>query len=88
MAELSPEDRYQLRKLQLDVDKKALEVQKAQQELDRFVLELEHKYGLMDQEQAIDPRTATIKETLPVRNGKARTGALLTPELGEADADT
>jgi hypothetical protein len=29
MAELNSEDRYQLRKLQMDVDKKELEVQKA-----------------------------------------------------------
>jgi hypothetical protein len=86
MAELNPEDRYQLRKLQMDVDKKELEVQKAQQDLDRFVLELERKYDLMNQERAIDPRTATIKAPLPARNGKARTEALLTTELGEATA--
>ena len=36
MAELDPTERYQLRKLQMDVDKKDLEVQKAQQDLDRF----------------------------------------------------
>jgi hypothetical protein len=86
MAELNPEDRYQLRKLQMEVDKKELEVQKAQQDLNRFVLELERKYDLMDQEQAIDPRSATIKIPLPTRNGKGRTEALLTTELGEAAA--
>ena len=64
MAEFDPTERYQLRKLQMDVDKKELEVQKAQQDLDRFVLELEHKYGLMDQETAIDPRSANDRSTL------------------------
>jgi hypothetical protein len=39
MAELNPEERYQLRKLQMDIDKRGLELQKAQQDLDRFVLE-------------------------------------------------
>jgi hypothetical protein len=78
MAEFDPTERYQLRKLQMDVDKKDLEVQKAQQDLDRFVLELEHKYGLMDQETAIDPRSATIETPLPPRNGKAQTAELPT----------
>ena len=88
MAEFNPEDRYQLRKLQMDVDKKGLEVQKVQQDLDRFVLELEHKYGLIGEESTIDPRAATIKETLPTRNGngKGHTEALLT-SVGEEAAD-
>ena len=86
MAELDAEDRYQLRKLQMEIDKKGLEVQKAQQELDRCLLELERKYDLMDQAEPIDPRTATIKEPLPVRNGKGRPEALLTAELGEVAA--
>ena len=33
MAELNPEERYQLRKLQMDIDKRGLELQKAQQDL-------------------------------------------------------
>ena len=78
MADFDPAERYQLRKLQMDVDKKDLEVQKARQDLDRFVLEVEHKYGLMDQETAIDPRTATIAAPSPPRNGKVQTGELLT----------
>ena len=78
MAELDPTERYQLRKLQMDVDKKELEVQKAQQDLDRFVLELEHKYGLMDQETAIDPRSGTIEAPLPSHNGKSQTAELPT----------
>ena len=43
MSELNPEDSYQLRKLQMDVDKRSLELQKAQQELERSLLEMEHK---------------------------------------------
>jgi hypothetical protein len=86
MNELNSEDRYQVRKLQMDVDKKALEVQKAQQDLERFLLEMEHKYGLLDQEASIDPKTGTIKDAVSSRNGKARTEALLTPGLGGAAA--
>ena len=80
MAEFDPADRYHLRKLQMDVDRKELEVQKAQQDLDRYVLDLEHKYSLMDQENAIDPRTATIEPPSPMRNGKVQTGELLKNE--------
>ncbi|MDA0733453.1 MAG: hypothetical protein O2909_00065 [Chloroflexi bacterium] len=72
MSELSPEDRYQLRKLQMDVDKKGLEVQKSQQDLDRLVLELEHKYGLLGGDGTIDPKSGTINGFSPVRNGKSR----------------
>ena len=62
MSELNPEDSYQLRKLQMDVDKRSLELQKAQQELGRSLLEMEHKYGLIGGPTTIDPRSATIKE--------------------------
>jgi len=86
MPELNPEDRYQLRKLQMDVDKRGLELQKAQQDLDRFILELEHKYGLIGDAKTIDPRAATIKEPLPTRsgNGKGQTEAALTAVVEEA----
>ncbi len=60
MLEINADDRYQLRKVQMDVDKKSLEAQKANQELERLILELEHKYGLISNDQNIDPRTATI----------------------------
>ena len=63
-AELNAEDCYQLRKLPMHVNKKELEVQKAQQELDRFILELEHKYDLMDPDQVTDSRTGTIRGLL------------------------
>jgi hypothetical protein len=87
MAELNPEERYQLRKLQMDVDKRALELQKAQQDLDRFVLGLEHKYGLIGEEKTIDPRTATVKKPPlpgPHSNGKGRSETLLTALAQEA----
>lgn len=86
MTELTNEERYQVRKLQMDVDKKALEVQKSQQELDRCLLELAHKYDLVAMESPIDPRTATILEDSPARNVKSRTAPLLTAEHGEAAA--
>jgi hypothetical protein len=72
MVELNPEERYRLRKLQMDIDKRGLELQKAQQDLARFVLELEHKYGLIGEEKAIDPRTATIKKPLPAPNSNGK----------------
>jgi hypothetical protein len=88
MIELNPEERYQLRKLQMDIDKRGLELQKTQQDLDRFVLELEHKYGLIGEEKTIDPRTATIKKPVPVPtpngNGKGRTETLLSTLAQEA----
>jgi hypothetical protein len=86
MAELNPEERYQLRKLQMDIDKRGLELQKAQQDLDRLVLELEHKYGLIGEEKTIDPRTAAIKKPVPAPNshGKGRTETMLTALAQEA----
>ena len=70
----------------MDVDKRGLELQKAQQDLDRFVLELEHKYGLIGEEKTIDPRTATIKKPLPTPNssGKGRSETLLSALVQEA----
>ena len=85
MPELSQEDSYHLRKLQMDVDKKGLEVQKAQQDLDRLELELEHKYGLLGDDSTIDSRSGTIKgSALPPRNGKGRTEQLLATVVEEA----
>ena len=78
MSDLGPEDRYRLRKAQMDADKKALEAQKAQQELERLVLELEHQYGLLADRKTLDPRTASILGTSPAHrsNGKESAGAL------------
>lgn len=47
MQDFSPEDQYQLRRIQMIANKKALEAQRAQQELDRLVLDLEHKYAML-----------------------------------------
>ena len=86
MSDLSADDRYQLRKLQMDVNKKGLEVQKAQQDLDRLVLELEHKYGLLGEDSTIDPQSGAIinPDLPPARNGKGRTEALLATVVEEA----
>lgn len=84
MVELNAEDRYQVRKLQMDVDKKALEVQKSQQELDRFVLDMEHKYNLLEEGTSIDTKTGAVRGSDPPRNGKSSAQAALTSQLQEA----
>ena len=83
MSELHSEDSYQLRKAQMDADRKALEARKAQQELERLVLELEHKYGLIAEGRTIDARTATIQGAPSTRknNGKESLDALETAPL-------
>ena len=83
MSELHSEDSYQLRKAQMDADKRGLEAKKAQQELERLVLELEHKYGLIADGRTIDPRTASIQGTPNTRksNGKEPLDALETAAL-------
>ena len=63
MNELDSNDRYHLKKVQMDVDRKNLEAQRAQQELDRLILDLEHKYELIGNEKNIEPRTATISDS-------------------------
>ena len=72
MSELNPEDSYQLRKLQMDVDKRSLELQKAHQELERSILEMEHKYGLIGGPTIIDPRSVTTKEPPATRSDNGR----------------
>ena len=71
MLELNPEDLYQLRKMQMDTEKRALDLQKSQQDLDRFLLDLEHKHGLISEGKTIDAKTATIREpaAMPKTNG-------------------
>ena len=72
MQELNPVDRYQLRKAQMDADKKRLDAQRSQQELQRVILELENKYDLIADGGTIDPVTATIQGQHGIRktNGK------------------
>lgn len=88
MSELHSDDSYQLRKAQMDADRRALEAKKAQQELERLVLEMEHKYDLIADGRTIDPRTATIQGTSPTRksNGKETQEALETTALEVAAA--
>ena len=73
MQHLSPEDQYQLRRAQMDADKKALEAEKTQQELERIVLDLEHRYGLLATGQVIDPRKATIDGRLSIERSNGST---------------
>jgi hypothetical protein len=67
----------------MDADRKGLEAKKAQQELERLVLDLEHRYGLIADGRTIDPRTATIQGTPNTRrsNGKESQEALETAAL-------
>ena len=87
MSELNPEDLYLLRKLRMDVDKRNLELQKAQQELARSALELEHKYGLIGGPKAIDPQTGIVNEapSMRSRNGKGQPEELLSATVEAAD---
>ena len=90
--ELHPDDRYQLRKAQMDADRRALEARKAQQDLERLVLELEHKYGLIGDERSIEPRSASVQgpEAGPAAarrgNGKETQEALEATILEQAPA--
>ena len=86
MPNLSPDDHYQLRKAQNLADKKALEAQRAQGELERLVLELEHKYELMNTGQFVDPRSAAIQTPAPKGdgNGNSAPESLFSTELQEA----
>lgn len=88
MPNLSPDDHYQLRKAQNLADKKALEAQRAQGELERLVLELEHRYELMNTGQIVDPRSAAIQTPAPQGNGNGNGApeALFSTELQEATA--
>ena len=60
MSELHSDDSYSLRKAQMDLDRKSLEAKKAEQELDRLILDLEHRYGLLGTGGSIDPKTGII----------------------------
>lgn len=75
MQEITPEDRYHIIKAQMDADKKLLESKKAQQDLDRLMLELDYKYGLITTGRSIDPRSGDIThhpESLHKNNGKEK----------------
>ncbi len=90
MLELTPEDLYQLRKMQMDTEKRTLELQKSQQDLARFLLELEHKHGLIAEGKTIDAKTATIGEPMPNSNhngnGKGHTKDLISATQEKANS--
>ena len=77
--ELSPEDKYLLFKAQMDADRKALDAQKASQDVQRLSLEMEYRYGLLAEGTTIDPRTATIRNSIGARslNGRVPNDTLL-----------
>ena len=87
MQELNPVDRYQLRKAQMDADKKRLDAQRAQQELQRVILELENKYDLIAEGGTVDPITATIQVQPGSRrgNGKESDEAFALATAGEPE---
>ena len=87
MEEISPDDRYLLRKAQMDADKKALDSQRSQQELERTVLELEHKYDLLSTGKSIDPRTAIIGRALSSNKSNWKGSLELLP-VGSLDDPT
>lgn len=84
MEEISPDDRYLLRRAQMDADKKALDSQRSQQELERTVLDLEHKYDLLSAGKSIDPRTAVIRGALPSHKNNGKGSPELLP-VGSLD---
>ena len=55
----------------MDKDRKEIEAQKAKQEMERVILEMEHKYGLMAENKTIDPQTASIRVYTKSKNGIA-----------------
>ena len=75
MQDFSPEDQYQLRRVQMIANKKALEAQRAQQELDRLVLDLEHKYATLAAGRTVEADSAIVRELSQARksNGKGET---------------
>ena len=79
MFEISPEDKYLLRKAQMESEKKDLEAQKAHQDLERLVLEIEHRSGLIADGRSLDPRTGTVNGISSPRknNGKDSHEALM-----------
>ena len=75
MQDFSPEDQYQLRRVQMIANKKTLEAQRAQQELDRLVLDLEHKYASLAAGRTVEAGSAIVRELSQARksNGKGET---------------
>ena len=70
--EITPDDRYQILKARMDTDRKEIEARKANQEMERVILEMEHKYGLMAENKSIDPRTASVRVFSRSQNGSSQ----------------
>jgi hypothetical protein len=73
MDNFSPEDKYQLRRFEMIAEKKNLEAQRARQELERLILDLEHKYTLRENIKAMNDSAQLIKienEQTHKENGK------------------
>ena len=79
MSEINSEDRYLLRKAQMDAEKKDLEAQKAHQDLQRLVLEIEYRSGLIADGRTLDARTGVVTGIGSTRktNGKESQDALM-----------
>ena len=67
--EITPQDRYQILRARMDADRKEIEAQKSNQEMERVILEMEHKYGLIAENKTIDPRTASVRVYNKSKNG-------------------
>ena len=69
MQNLTSHEQYQLRKAQMDVEKKALETERAKQELQRLTLELEYKYNVLSDHLNLELGTIAIPS--PMTNGSS-----------------
>ena len=79
MQDFSPEDQYQLRRIQMIANKKTLEAQRAQQELDRLVLDLEHKYASLAAGRTVEAGSAIVRELSQARKSNGKGEAELIP---------
>ena len=79
MQDFSPEDQYQLRRVQMIANKKALEAQRAQQELDRLVLDLEHKYAMLAAGRTVEAGSGIVQELSQTRKSNGKGEAELIP---------
>ena len=81
MQDFSPEDQYQLSKVQMIANKKALEAQRAQQELDRLVLDLEHKYAILAAVPIAEPDPTASQGFSQLRKSNGKGDAQLIPAV-------
>ena len=81
MQDFSPEDQYQLSRVQMIANKKALEAQRAQQELDRLVLDLEHKYAILATVPVAEPGPTAAQGFSQIRKSNGKGDAQLIPAV-------